>query len=334
MKKELFGLTSENQAVYKYGIKSKSAYVELIDYGARITGFTVNGIQTVQSFDSLDSYISDIFNLGATVGRVCNRIKGATLTIDGVSYSLTNNSNGNCLHGGSGIQRKVWEPVSQSENEITFYLFSQSGEDGFPGALHIFATFTLIGSALIISYRAVPSEKTAIALTSHPYFNLDGYECDTQSHVLTLYADRYTEVDSALLPTGNRPRVDGTAYDFRTPKQITRDIGTNLTNYDTNFFLVPTAFKEFLGKNLALAAIAESRTLRLYTYTDQKCVQLYTPIYWSGHPLMTGGVERRDFCAFCLEAQIEPNSVNLGEGIYEAGEVYESTCVYEIEVIK
>lgn len=28
----------------------------------------------------------------------------------------------------------------------------------------------------------------------------------------------------------------------------------------------------------------------------------------------------------------EVDSVNLGENIYEAGEVYKSTCVYEIEV--
>ena len=35
--------------------------------------------------------------------------------------------------------------------------------------------------------------------------------------------------------------------------------------------------------------------------------------------------------ALCLEAETEPNAVNFGVGIYDKGEVYTQTTVYELK---
>ena len=93
----------------------------------------------------------------------------------------------------------------------------------------------------------------------------------------------------------------------------------------------PEIFKSFLGKRLGLIATSRAEKLSMNVYSDQKGLQLYTVYGDSNGPLMKGGVRLTSLGAFCLEAQEEPNSVNNGVGIYDAGEVYSQCTVYEIE---
>ena len=55
-----------------------------------------------------------------------------------------------------------------------------------------------------LQYRATSRDKaTPINLTSHPYFNLGGEGSgNIHSHNVTIFADKYTPVDSNLIPTG------------------------------------------------------------------------------------------------------------------------------------
>lgn len=46
---------------------------------------------------------------------------------------------------------------------------------------------------------------------------------------------------------------------------------------------------------------------------------------------LRGGIKQVKYGAICLEAQTEPNSVNLGIDIYKNGETYTQTTVYKIE---
>ena len=335
MQKELFGYTNDGTPVYKYEIKNEYISLTLTDFGARVVDLYAFNVPVSLGFDGVDGYINDIYNVGASIGRVANRIKDARLTIDGVEYALTKNNGGNCLHGGVGIQRRVWSVTSYKEDEITFYHKSNDGEDGFPGALPIYVSYKLTKSSVLINFNAVPTKKTAISLTNHAYFNLDGFENDVSDHLIKIYADRYTELDSTLIPTGKRPRVDGTAYDLREWRRMNDAVDMGLiSNYDNNFFLKPERKKSFSDKELNLAAEVKGKKVKLSVYTDQSCVQLYTPLRIGNPEPFRGGVERVDFGAFAIEAQIEPNSVNLGVGIYSAGEAYTHTTAYEFEEIK
>jgi aldose 1-epimerase len=151
------------------------------------------------------------------------------------------------------------------------------------------------------------------------------------NHIATIFADRYTEVDDSLIPNGNRPLVEGTAFDFRTPKKIGQDFGTKVDGYDHNFVLCPDLCVVNEKFNLPLIATVTNGSLALNVYTDQPGVQFYTGNFLGGKPDFRGNAPRVKHGAFCLEAQTEPNCINHGIGFYDAGETYTQTTVYEVK---
>ena len=331
MKKEIFGKQKNGEVVEIVTLQNEVAELKVMTRGATIVSFNAYGTDIVGGYDTLEDYEADTDSYqGATVGRVANRIAEASFTMDGAIYMVTANDNGNCLHGGEGFSFKPWKIEELTENSVTMSYHSLDNEDGFPASILVKVKFTLKDAAVIIEYKAIPDGKTPIALTNHSYFNLDGFGKTIDKHIATIYADRYTEVDEKLIPNGARPMVEGTAFDFRSPKKIGSDFGAGIDGYDHNFILCPKIYKEFKEKQLGLAASVTNKRLTLNVYTDQPGVQFYTGNFLSGKPNFRGNTERIKHGAFCLEAQTEPNCINNGIGFYDAGEVYRQTTVYEV----
>ena len=332
MKKELFGKLPTGEEVYKYTLENDVASLQIMDFGATVVSFKPYGRDIIGGHDTIEDYLADSSHQGATIGRVANRIADAQFTMDGAIYMVTENNNGNCLHGGLGFDRRMWNVESVTENAISLTYCAADGEEGFPAALFTKVTFTLCGAVLIINYEAKPEGKTPIALTNHSYFNLDGFGGEICDHVATVYANKYTEVNEKLIPTGNQPSVFGTAFDFTVPHKIGERVGGDFVGYDHNFVLSPSVFKEFGGTKTHLAASVENADLRLNVYTDQPGVQFYMGNFMHEiKPLFRGGVKPVFHGAFCLETQTEPNCINHGIGFYDAGETYTHICVYEVE---
>ncbi len=332
MKKEIFGFQN-GKAVELYTLENEKASVSIMTRGATVVDFTVSGTSIVGGFDTFDEYLQDDSHQGAIIGRVANRVAKAQFEMDGKVYHLPANNGVNCLHGGDGFDHRIWNVESVGEDSIVLSYVSADGEEGFPNALAVKVTYTLIGAALKIDYEARPDGKTPIALTNHAYFNLDGFGKDVLNHVAVIHADKITEVDDALIPNGNHPDVKGTPFDFNAPHTIGERIGGAFTGYDHNYVLNRAVNSDKFGKVLTLCAAVNNGKLQMNVYTDQPGVQFYTANFLGGKPDFKGGISRVRHGAFCLETQTEPDCVNHGVGFYDKGQTYRHTTVYEVEKI-
>jgi len=333
--KKLFDTLPTGEQIYSCKIIGTNTAAEIITFGAIIQSLTVNGVDVVGGFDKIDYYIGDPGCQGAIIGRVANRIENATFTLDGIRYDVRKNNGNNSLHGGFEFNQSIWNIESLSESSVTLSYLSRDGEYGFPGDLSVTVTYSFIGDALVIDYKATPTKKTPIALTNHTYFNLDGLGGDVKKHKLMIASQSYTEVNKALIPTGNRPTVCGTVFDFRAMQTIDRGLSNDeFRGYDNNFIITPTEFKTFGEKKLGLSAVLENDSLRLSVYSDQPGLQVYTGngLSPASGQIFKGGIELVKYGAICLETQTEPNCINHGIGIYNEGETYSHTCVYSFDV--
>ena len=331
MEKKFFGTLPTGENVDIYTLKTNDATVEIMTRGATIVKFIAFGTDIVGGFDTLEAYLEDDSHQGASIGRVANRVGDARFTMDGKTYTLPDNDNGNCLHGGDGFDHKVWTVTDYSDTKITLAYNSYDGEEGFPSALKVSVTYELSGASLLISHKAIPEGKTPIALTNHAYFNLDGFGGTIEEHTAVIYAKNYTDVDEKLIPNGNRPSVFGTPFDFTTPHTIGERCGGDFVGYDHNFILSPEKTENVFGKELGLIADVKGKRLGMKVYTDQPGVQFYIGNFLGSGPDFKGGVKQVFHGAFCLETQTEPNCINNGIGFYDKGDVYTHDAVYAVE---
>jgi len=257
--KKLYATLPTGEEIYLYTIKGTNTTAEIITYGATLRSLIIDGVDVAGGFDGIEGYLTNPGNVGGTIGRVSNRIENAIFVMDGAKYELKKNNGNHCLHGGFDFNHRIWNVEEYSENSVTLTHLSKSGDCGFPANLSVSVSYTLLGDDLIIDYKAIPDSKTPIALTNHAYFNLDGFGGDVKRHKLTVYSDSYTEVDENLIPSGNRPSVNGTVFDFRKPTEIGLGLETKgFHGYDHNFIITHKEFKKFGDKLLGLSAVLEN----------------------------------------------------------------------------
>lgn len=335
MKKELFGKLPTGEEIFTYTVENSEASLKVMNFGATIVSFKPYGVDIVAGFDDFKDYFEDRSCHGAIVGRVANRILDAELNIDGAIHMLSANQLGNCLHGGfEGFSRKFWELAEWDERSLTFSYYSPDGEEGFPEGVLTKVSYILDGATLIIKYDARPEGRTAIALTNHAFFNLDGFGETVYDTKARIYAETYSEVNDRGVPSGLHPSVKGTVYDFSYEKPFGVGMTPGFSGHDRNYNLAPESFRSFEGSRVGLCAEVSGKNLKMNYYTDQPGCQLYLANHIGRHkgvPPFSGGKKQVPNGAFCLESQTEPNCVNRGDAIYGIGDVYTQTTVYEIK---
>lgn len=277
--------------------------VEIINFGARIKSikFPVNDKATemVLGYDSPQEYLTDPFYLGATCGRVCNRIAGGKFQLADRQYQLTQNDGENCLHGGiNNFSMRYWkiDEETVTDTSVTLSLVSPNGDQGFPGKLELSFTYQLSAdNKLTIEYSANTDLATPVNLTNHAYFNLGEGNCELLQ--LQIMSSEYLETNVDNIPTGNILSVAGTDYNFKEPTSIgyrqqhTEDESLKTKNgYDHCFVLDETPFEQ---PKAILTSLKNQ--ISLSVYTDQSAMQLYTGYYLSGQFVSYQGL--------CLEAQ-------------------------------
>src|SRR5262245_43223994 len=341
VEKKSFGKLPDGTEVEEYTLHgAKGAVAKVITYGATLTELRVpdksgKNADVVLGFDNLQQYTGDHPFFGATIGRYGNRIAKGKFSLEGKEYTLFLNNGPNSLHGGKeGFNRKVWkaEPVEAAHGAaVKFTYVSKDGEEGYPGTLTASVTYELTDdNALRLTYRVSTDKPTVVNLTNHSYFNLSGAGSgDILREVLELDADRYTPVDSTLIPTGELKPVAGTPFDFRKATAIgARNAQVPGTGgYDHNFVLNGPA-----GKLRKIGSVSDPTSGRaMEIWTSEPGVQLYVSLGLDGSIKGVGGAYQK-FAALCLETQHFPDSPNhpdFPSTVVRPGRDYHSETIYK-----
>lgn len=351
IQKTRFGQLKDGTEIYAYTLNNPTGMtVKIISYGGAIVELKVpdkNGCFTdvVGGYDCLDSYVAADGYQGALIGRWGNRIGGGTFTLEGKKYTLACNDNGrNHLHGGlAGYNAKVWDVTERDGEEpsLELRLVSPDGEEGYSGTLSVTVTYTLTKqNGLVIHYRAETDQTTVLNLTNHTYFNLRGYASGSVRPLeLWVDADTYLPTDEGLIPTGELRSVEGTPFDFRTPKTMGRDMDADCRDlklaggYDHCLNFVGGETKEPIRR----AELYDPESGRAMTvYTNQPCVQVYAGNFLTpdAYPFK-GGFVKRPQALMCLETQKMPDSMNhaaFTDCVLKVGETYDYTTEYRFSV--
>lgn len=294
----------------------------------------------VLGFDSRAEYVAHAgMYFGATVGRVAQRIGGASFVLDGVRYELAVNDGRNHLHGGTvqSFDRVIWDAVARTTpdgQEVEFHRVSPHLEEGYPGRVEAWVQYRLTPDGEVqIRYRATADRRAPISLTNHSYWNLAGAGAPTMlDHELTVWADHYTPTDAELIPTGEVLPVEGTPLDLRTPTVLGDriDMLDATGGFDHNLVLAsgrPTG-------GLA-ARLRHPRSGRLLEVrTSQPCLQVYSGNFMRPTIGKLGlRYERRS--GVCLEAQSYPDALRhpaFDSVIVEPGTTYREITGYRLLV--
>ena len=180
MKKELFGEVNGRE-VYLYTLEnSHGMKVTVSSFGAliiRIWAPDHNGnfADVALGYDRLEQYLENGKFYGAVVAPNANRIGGAKFTLEGKTYELSVNDNGNNLHShrALGGHKRIWD-AEEKENGILFTMSMKDGELGFSGNRDFSVLYELTEeNGLRITYDVVSDADTILNMTNHCYFNLD-----------------------------------------------------------------------------------------------------------------------------------------------------------------
>ncbi|HRP32249.1 MAG TPA: aldose epimerase family protein [Agriterribacter sp.] len=346
-----FADTIEGKPVGLYVLKNKEgACAAITNYGGRLVSLVVpdkenKPTDVVVGFTNVQDYVhSSEPYFGALIGRVGNRIAKGKFTLDGKTYNLFTNNGPNTLHGGKkGYQDVVWDASQTNDSTLLLKYLSRDGEEGFPGNLNITVQYTLTANnALKIDYFATTDQKTVVNLTNHAFFNLNGEGSGTiNNHLLQINADRYTPVDTTLIPTGQLEPVAGTPFDFRQPTAIGKRIDTvnnqqlkNGRGYDHNFVLDSANSS---GLHQAAMVTGDQSGIVMKVYTTEPGLQFYGGNFMQGKNTFKNGTKDDFRTAFCLETQHFPDAPNQKKFpsiMLEPGQEYKTSTVYAFSVRK
>ena len=338
--KSVFGSMPDGTKVEIFTLEEGSLKARVMTYGARLVSLEVPDrsgkiSDIVLGYESLDGYTADPKSyFGSIVGRYGNRIAHATFSLDGKRYQLPANDGVNTLHGGiKGFDKLLWQG-KEIPHGVELTLVSKDGDQGFPGTLTARVRYTLEGHALKIEYFATTDKDTVLNLTNHSYFNLAGEGQGTiLNHLVMIPADRYTPVDSGLIPTGELAPVAGTPLDFHHPTAIGARINDDNEQlklgggYDHNFVLNGKA-----GVLHQAARVVEPTTGRVLTVeTTQPGVQFYSGNFLDGTLHGKHGHVYVKRSGFCLETQHFPDSPNhpkFPTSELKPGETYHEVTIF------
>ena len=349
----VFGTLEDGTPIREVTLRSDAgAALTVMEWGAVVRDLVVPTVQgpqrVVLGFPRLEDYVKHSPHFGAIAGRFANRIRGGHFMLDGKVHQLPLNQEGrHSLHGGgNGFGKRPWMILHHDASSVTLGLLSPDGDHGYPGTLNVTCRYTMAEPATLrVELGAITDAPTVVNLCQHSYFNLDGSP-DILDHELMLRANLMTPVDGDLIPSGEMRAVNGTPFDFRTPRAIRRLNADGSRHWhDHNWVLrrekcepamMPGQDKRgkwHAGLELALAAILRSpkNGLAMEVWTTEPALQFYDGFKVNIPVPGLGGQPYGPSAGLCLEPQHCPDSPNLPHfpsTVLRPGEVYGQVTEY------
>jgi len=250
--------------------------------------------QVLPVYQDETGYLTDAVYLGCIIGRTVNRVAGASITRDGVTYLLSRNDGENSLHGGrDGFNRHIWSVESHNDDRLKLSLDSPDGDQGYPGRLVATVEFRIESpNHLIINYEATCDLACPLDLTHHLYVNLGTDEQRIEDHSLQVDGTQYLETRDDYTATGECLSVAGTPFDFRdwktigaalvTPHPQLRPIGLNQALFHST-------------SQTSMKMMSPDWLLMLEVQSNQPTVQLYSGLSRGISPMGALAIEPQGF---------------------------------------
>ena len=340
----------DGKEVTLYTLKNADLTMQVTNFGARVVSLWTpdkngNYEDIVLGYDNIDKYINNPGErfLGAVVGPYANRIAGGTYTICNETYTFPQNNNGQTLHGGlKGLDMVVWDVFAADDSTLVLSYTHPDGQDGMPGNLEIFMTYTLTSSnEFKVEYLAQTDKPTHVNLSHHSFFNLKGEGNGTiNDHILYINGSKTTPVNEVLIPTGEISDVTGTPFDFRKAKAIGTDLCVeneqlkNGSGYDHNWVLDRQTPDQL---EMAASVLEPASGRFMEVWTDQPAIQFYGGNFFDGTTDGKYGKALRYRESIALETQKYPDSPNhphFPSTLLKPGEDYTHTCVYRFSTAR
>jgi aldose 1-epimerase len=339
--RSLFGTLGSGEKVWLYKLAAGELCLTVANLGATwVSLFAPDAAgragDVILGYSTLDGYTHNAAFLGATIGRVANRIGNACFSIGDRRFALFANDGRNTLHGGRrGFDKRVWATNTYSDRDgvyASFELCSPDGDEGFPGNLRAVVTYGVTrNNEVTADYFAYADAPSPVNLTNHAYFNLKGEGNGTVlDHEVTIDSSRLVAIDEMFIPTGKLNPVGGTPFDFTKRKPIGKDFIMAGSGYDHCY-----AVDGECGKMRRAAEVYEPASGRvLQVSTTQPGVQFYTGHSLDGFAGKLGSKYHR-YYGFCLETQHFPDSPNHPEfppAVFGPGHDYHEQSVFRFGV--
>ena len=338
----ILGTAPDGHEVGLVALDNGTLRVGLTNYGARMLSIEAPDRDgrvdhVLLGFDRADMILK-AGSFGATLGRYANRIACGRFTLDGTAHQLSVNDGPNTLHGGKvSFAKTFWTLADRSAASATFVMESPDGDQGFPGAMRVVATYSLIDDALRLQLSATTDAPTPVNLSAHPYFNLAGADAiDIRDHDLQVFATHYLPTDATQIPTGELAPVAGTPFDFRAPVTL----GARIRDTDPQL-MVARGYDHCLVVDGAIGTMRKAARVShplsgrvLELDTDMAGLQVYTGNSLNGALIGHGGTYRMT-AGLALEAQAFPDAPNqptFPSTILRPGETFAGTILYRFSV--
>lgn len=287
--------------IKEYTISASGYKLKVLNIGATITEYSLNGHNIVMSYEELEDYRTNELYAGCVVGRTAGRIPNAKVGDWNLpqNYHEVHNHHGNDLH-------LAFYDVTVSDNKVELTLTDLEG--AYPGDAKIKVIYSLDENGLTQEIIANSNKPTLFNFTNHSYFNLN-IGSKVLNHKLQIDCDQYVHLDQDMFCEEHKD-VTNTAFDFR----LEREIGSSFKLMDNGQF-ARTKFIDHPFKLVGSCAYSNA-DYKLEVNTDCDYVVVYAANYMSECEVKLRGSSSIDYGGICFETQKIPGDIKLVDDFY------------------